>query len=210
MCKMISKSEKLSRITEIALEKGKIYGETVNSFAKYAIDHNDWNDVDYLIKDDPLCFFYVMKLCLKYGYLSKFQKYFNIIDFKNTSGYIEYLIICCIRYGRFKQLKLIYEKYKRQIDFSYNEFAIFKATANSKSVDIYKYMRDILKNNAKKEINSACEHVINYITNNKRISIENLLVIIEFNSYNEIFKNYVKFIISLKYAIKADFLYGGV
>ena len=130
---MISKSEKLSRITEIALEKGKIYGETVNSFAKYAIDHNDWNDVDYLIKDDPLCFFYVMKLCLKYGYLSKFQKYFNIIDFKNTSGYVEYLIICCIRYGRFKQLKLIYEKYKRQIDFSYNEFVLIRSSYGHKN-----------------------------------------------------------------------------
>ena len=199
MCKMISKSEKLSRITEIALEKGKIYGETVNSFAKYAIDHNDWNDVDYLIKDDPLCFFYVMKLCLKYGYLSKFQKYFNIIDFKNTSGYVEYLIICCIRYGRFKQLKLIYEKYKRQIDFSYNEFAIFKAIANSKNADIYNYMRNILRNNAKKEINSACEQVINFINSNKHISIENLLMIIEFNSYHESFRKYVIFIINLKY-----------
>ena len=60
-------------------------------------------------------------------------------------------------------------------------------------------MRDILKNNAKKEINSACEHVINYITNNKRISIENLLMIIEFNSYHESFRKYVKFIINLKY-----------
>ena len=196
---MISKGEKLSRITEIALEKGKTYGETVNSFAKYAIDHNDWNDVDCLIKDDPLCFFYVMKLCLKYGYLSKFQKYFNIIDFKNTSGYIEYLIICCIRYGRFKQLKLIYEKYNQQVDFSYNEFAIFKAIANSKNANIYNYMRNILRNNAKKEINSACEQVINFINSNKRISIENLLMIIEFNSYHESFRKYVKFIINLKY-----------
>lgn len=150
---MLKKTEKYSYISAIALEKGKTYGTTNNAIAKFVLDHNDWDDVENIIKDDPSCYFYVMKLTLKYGYLSKFKLLFDSINFTDTNGYVETLIIACIKYNRFKHLKLIIEKYKKQIDFSYNDNALFKVLCNNMFKEkIYNYLEDIILKYGKETI----------------------------------------------------------
>ncbi len=157
---MLQKTEKYSYISAIALEKERTFGTTNNAIVKYLVDHNNWDDINHIIKDDPLCYFYTMKLTLKYGYLSKFKLLFDDIDFTNTTGYVEALIINCIKYNRFKQLKIIIEKYKTQINFSYNNNFLFKILSNNMFKEkIYNYLESILLTYAQKEIKECYKNL---------------------------------------------------
>lgn len=140
---MLNPTTKKVYIAELLLEKERDFGITPSALAKFQLDHGDWNSVIDIIQNDPISYFYIMKCCLKYGYLSKFAIFFDNIDFKNTVGYVETLIVCCLRYRRYKQLRTILSKYESQIDINYNEFQILKAASINCEDSLYKF---ILKN----------------------------------------------------------------
>lgn len=180
---MLNKQDKYVKISEIVFEKGKTYGQTLSALAKYSIDHNEWDDVYNIIQNDPKSYLYTMTLCLKYGYLSKFYYLFKHISFKNTTGYVETLLISCIKYKRLKQFKLIFNYYKNQINFTYNNYAIFKIANKyySPNSKMSNFMNQLFCENAKKEI---AELYHKYFTSNVN---DPFMIALLFDNYKEMY-----------------------
>ena len=119
---MISEKEKKIYISLIALTKGIKYGVTDNAIVKYAFDLHDWDLISKIIDNNFKSFIYLLKLCLKYGYLKKFESIVSNVNFSKSPDSIKYLLLECAKYKRTKQLNQLIKKYGSNIDFENIEF----------------------------------------------------------------------------------------